>query len=356
MVASGTFSLPTALFDYQLPEERIAQVPREARDASRLLHLPPAPSSPRDHRFRDLPELLRPDDLLVVNQTRVRAARLNGRRPGGGAVELLVLSPLPAPGAYACLVRPARRVPPGTEVALRAGLRARIGEPLAEHPGARVVRVEGAAGDVDAALESAGEVPLPPYIRVPLSSPERYQTVFGTGPPRSAAAPTAGLHFTAAVLERLAARGIAVAAVDLEVGLATFTPIRTERIGDHAVHDERYRIPAETAAAVAEARARGGRVIAVGTTAVRALESRRAADRTVTAGEGVTRLFLHPGAPPLVIDGLLTNFHQPRSSLLVLLASVVGVERWRPAYEHALARGYRFLSFGDCMLCWRETG
>jgi len=356
MAATGTFSLPTALFDYQLPQESIAQEPLAARDASRLLHLPPAPSPPRDHRFRDLPELLRPGDLLVVNQTRVRAARLIGRRRGGGAAELLVLSPLPAPGAFACLVRPTRRLPPGAEVALGAGLTARIGGPLPEQPGARAVHLDGAAGDLDAALESAGEVPLPPYIRVPLPSPERYQTVFSTGPPRSAAAPTAGLHFTAAVLDRLAARGIAVAAIDLEVGLATFTPIRTERIADHVVHHERYHVPAETAAAVAAARARGGRVIAVGTTAVRTLESRRAPDRTVAAGGGVTRLFLHPDAPPQVIDGLLTNFHQPRSSLLVLLASVVGVERWRIAYQHALAHGYRFLSFGDCMLCWFETG
>ncbi len=213
------------------------------------------------------------------------------------------------------------------------------------------MRFDAPGGDVDAAIEAAGRVPLPPYIRATLDDPGRYQTVYAAGRPESAAAPTAGLHFTPAVLAALDAAGVERTAVRLEVGLATFAPIRHDRVEDHPMHEERYALPEAAAEAVAAARARGGRVIAVGTTAVRVLESRAHDDGTVEAGEGVTRLYLRPGTPIRAVDGLLTNFHQPRSSLLVLLAAVVG-ERWRAAYAHGLDGGYRFLSFGDCMLCW----
>jgi S-adenosylmethionine:tRNA ribosyltransferase-isomerase len=343
----------TTRFDYVLPAERIAQEPLTERDASRLLHLPPV-GQPQDHVFRDLPTLLRRDDLLVVNDTRVRAARLRARRPRGGAAELLVLGPVDG-GAHACLVRPARRLPAGTRLACGEGLWATVGGPVPGHPGAREVRFEPAAGrDVDAAIESAGSPPLPPYIRRALGDPERYQTVYASGAPGSAAAPTAGLHFTPAVLDALAAAGVERTAVRLEVGLATFAPIRHQRVEDHPMHEETYTLPPSAAVAVAAARARGGRVIAVGTTAVRVLESRGRDDGTVEPGHGVTRLYLRPGSPVRVVDGLLTNFHQPRSSLLVLLAAFVGQDRWREAYDHALRGGYRFLSFGDCMLCWRR--
>ena len=342
----------TADFDYPLPPERIAQRPLAERDASRLLHLPPA-GPPEDRGFRELPALLRRGDLLVVNDTRVRAARLRARRPGGGAAELLVLHPL-VDGGYACLVRPARRLPPGTRLSCAGGLEAEVGDRVPGHPGAREVRLEAAGGDVDTAIEAAGRMPLPPYIRTALDDPGRYQTVYAAGGPASAAAPTAGLHFTPAVLAALGSAGIERTAVRLEVGLATFAPIRHERVDDHPMHEERFTLPEDAARAVAAARARGGRVIAVGTTAVRVLESRARDDGTVEPGEGTTRLYLRPGSPIRAVDGLLTNFHQPRSTLLVLLAAVIGAERWREAYAHALARDYRFLSFGDCMLCWTK--
>ena len=344
---------PASTYDYRLPEERIAQRPLAERDASRLLHLR-VDGTLEDRRFLDLPELLAPGDLLVVNDTRVRAARLRGTRPGGGGAEVLLLSRLPGEGArFAALVRPARRLPPGTVVEVGEGLAVTVGTALPGHPGSRAVEVV-AAGDVDAAVERAGTVPLPPYIREALGDPGRYQTLFSASArPESAAAPTAGLHFTPRVMAALDRRGVAVARVRLEVGLATFSPIRATTVEDHEMHEERIELPESAADAVAAARARGGRVVAVGTTAARVLESRRSDGGLVEPGAGTTRLYLRPGNPPRVVDGLLTNFHQPRSSLLVLLASLVG-ERWRPAYEHAMTAGYRFLSFGDCMLCWRQ--
>ena len=344
-------AVTTDVFDYALPEERIAQQPLLRRDASRLLHLPPA-GPPRDHGFADLPDLLRPGDLLVGNDTRVRAARLRGTRPGGGAAELLVLDEH-GDGSHLCLVRPARRLPAGTRVDLAGGLAAVVGEPAPGHPGARRVRFDGGgSAGLDAALEAAGTVPLPPYIRGPIADPGRYQTIFAASPPRSAAAPTAGLHFTPEVLDQLRHRGIGLATVRLEVGLGTFTPIRTARVDDHRMHEERFELPEPAAAAIDATRGAGGRVVAVGTTTVRVLETMTAGEGRVDPGSGVTRLFIRPGTPIRVVDGLLTNFHQPRSSLLVLVAVVLGGDRWRAAYDHALRGGYRFLSFGDCMLCW----
>ncbi|HEV3124199.1 MAG TPA: tRNA preQ1(34) S-adenosylmethionine ribosyltransferase-isomerase QueA [Candidatus Dormibacteraeota bacterium] len=346
-------SLDAHRFDYDLPAERIAQTPLPRRDASRLMHLPPR-GGVEDRAFTDLPELLRSGDLLVVNDTRVRAARIRGRRPEGGAAELLVLERLDN-GGYACLVRPARRLRVGTVVTITPSLAATVGEPVDGHPGARAVTFTGAAGgDVDAALEAAGQVPLPPYIHSSLSDAGRYQTVYAASPPQSAAAPTAGLHFTDTVLHRLHAGGVEVTAVRLDVGLATFTPIRTAHIDDHVMHRERFELPVHAADAVRRTRQRGGRVVAAGTTTVRVLETCAQRDGLVAPRHGVTDLYLRPGSHFQVVDGLLTNFHQPRSSLLVLVAAFVGVERWREAYDHALSAGYRFLSFGDCMLCWRS--
>ncbi len=290
----------------------------------------------------------------MVNDTRVRAARLRTRTEHGGTVELLVLHHL-GERRYACLVRPGRRLREGRRIDFDGGLAATVEGEAAGHPGARVVRFDGADGEVDQAIERLGTVPLPPYIHQALADPQRYQTVFAAGAPESAAAPTAGLHFTPRILAALAERGVGTATVRLEVGLATFAPIRTERIDEHEMHEESYELPEATATAIAQTRRRGGRVIAVGTTAVRTLETCATADGTgtVTPARGSTRLFLRPGTPFRVTDGLLTNFHAPRSSLLVLLAAFVGVDRWRTAYAHALAGEYRFLSFGDCMLCWR---
>jgi S-adenosylmethionine:tRNA ribosyltransferase-isomerase len=341
----------TDLFEYALPAHRIAQVPPEPRDSSRLLHLLPG-GALADHGFRDLPDLLRPGDLLVANDTRVRAARLRGRRDDGGAAEVLLLERLDTT-RFTALVRPGRRLHDGACVTVGDGLRIRVAGAAPGHAGARVVDLE-AGGDVERAIASLGEAPLPPYIHTPLSDPERYQTVYAAGDPASAAAPTAGLHFTARVRDALAGRGIGWATLQLDVGLGTFAPITTPDVRNHRMQTERCTLPGVTAAAIAETRAAGGRVIAVGTTAVRTLESHVDGAGRLQPGTLSTGLFLTPGHRFAVVDGLLTNFHQPRSSLLVLLAAFVGSRAWRRAYDHALSEGYRFLSFGDCMLCWPQ--
>ena len=349
---AGTATWALERFDYPLPPERIAQTPLEPRDSSRLLHLA-RDGTLRDHAFLDLPRLLRPGDLLVANDTRVRAARLRGRREDGGRAEVLLLDRL-GEDRYTALVRPGRRMREGTRVAAAAGLGVEVQGPAGGHPGARLVRLTVPGGDVEAAIAAAGEEPLPPYIRTPLADRERYQTVYAEGAAESAAAPTAGLHFTARVSRALAERGVGWTTVRLEVGLGTFAAIAAPDIRAHRMHAERCSLPAETVEAVERTRSRGGRVVAVGTTVVRTLESRAGADRRLRPGSGSTELFITPGHRFAVVDGLLTNFHQPRSSLLVLLAAFVGAAGWRGAYDHALASGYRFLSFGDCMLCWRD--
>jgi S-adenosylmethionine:tRNA ribosyltransferase-isomerase len=345
--------LPTELFDYGLPADRIAQVPAEPRDTSRLLHCTPA-GGHEDRGFAELPGLLTAGDLLVANDTRVRAARVRGALDGGGDAEVLLLERL-AGQRFTALVRPGRRLRRGAVVTAPGGMRITVAGPAAGHPGAREVVVDTTGDDLEAAIDAAGEAPLPPYIRTPLTDRSRYQTIYAAGQPASAAAPTAGLHFTERVRAALAARGVGWATVRLDVGLGTFAPISTTDVRAHRMHVERCTVPGETADAVAETRRRGGRVIAVGTTAVRTLESHVTAAGDLAAGELATDLYITPGFRFQVADGLLTNFHQPRSSLLVMLAAFVGEERWRTAYRHALDSGYRFLSFGDCMLCWRAA-
>ena len=339
----------SADFDYPLPAERIAQEPLAERDASRLLYLPPD-GGVEDRAFRELPALLRAGDLLVVNETRVRRARLRGVDDGGRDIELLVLS-RNENGEYQCLARPARLATPGAVVLVGSELRATVVGVSAAHRGGRVIAFD--TPDADAAIERSGVAPLPPYIHTELRDPERYQTTYATGDPDSAAAPTAGLHFTDSVIANLRAAGIGWATLRLDVGLGTFAPIRADCVEDHPMHEERYTLPLDTVAAIERTRGAGGRVIAVGTTVVRVLETCAREDGTLHAASGATRLFIHPGHRFRAVDGLLTNFHQPRSSLLVLLAAFIGDERWRSAYAHALEAGYRFLSLGDCMLCWR---
>jgi len=329
-------------FKYPLPESAIAQKAIEPRHDSQLLDT----RDMSDHRFLDLPSLLDPGDLVVVNETRVRAARLSGRRVDtGGAVELLLLETRPD-GLWEALARPSRRLRPGIEIEMEG-----IAATIVNGPDEGMVVVDLKAADVEAAIATAGEVPLPPYFHGVLDDPDRYQTMFarGTG---SAAAPTAGLHFTPDVIAGLQQREIEIATVDLHVGIDTFRPIATENLEDHVMHSEWCSISESTAAAVASARARGGRVVAVGTTVARTLETFADGDGMVRAGGGDTSLFLTPGVEFRVVDALVTNFHVPGSTLVVLVAAFMG-DGWRVAYQTALERGYRFLSFGDAMLAER---
>jgi S-adenosylmethionine:tRNA ribosyltransferase-isomerase len=349
----------TAAFDYDLPDGRIAQHPVEPRDSARLLvDLGPAlddGSRPAiDHRrVAELPDLLDPDDLLVVNTTRVLPARLHlVKRDTGGQAEVLLLERRPDLGAacWEALVRPGSRLAPGTvlvDPGAAVGLTVEVGAALDD--GVRLVEV-AAEGEVLAAIGAAGEMPLPPYIKAPLTDPDRYQTVYSDPDHAdSSAAPTAGLHLTSAVLDAVAARGVRTATVDLTVGLGTFRPITAERIEDHPMHAERYRIAPEVIDACRATAERGGRVVAVGTTTVRALESAAATG----ALEGHTDLFIHGDFEFRLVDRLMTNFHQPRSSLLVMIDAFTG-PRWRDLYAEALASDYRFLSFGDAMLLTRH--
>jgi S-adenosylmethionine:tRNA ribosyltransferase-isomerase len=331
-------------FEYPLPESAIAQEAIEPRNDSILLDT----RDLSDHRFSDLPSLLLPNDLVVVNETRVRAARLAGRRTGtGGAVELLVLSARPD-GLWSGLVRPARRLRPGVEIQFE-GLTATI----IDGPEEGLVAVDLRAPNVEAAIDSAGQVPLPPYFRGHLENSDRYQTIFArtTG---SAAAPTAGLHFTQEVVSGLEARGVEMATIDLHVGVDTFRPMTVDDVESHRMHSEWCSVPEATAAAISETRQRGGRVVAVGTTVVRTLETMGNDDGTVEPRSGDTDLFLLPGSEFRVVDALVTNFHVPGSSLVVLVAAFMG-DGWRQAYQAALDRGYRFLSFGDAMYAERRS-
>lgn len=334
--------METARFDYDLPEVAIAQAPVEPRDAARMLVDQGSGRPPAHRSVADLPDLLGPGDLVVVNTTRVLPARLHLRKPTGGAVEVLLLEPLDD-GRWEALVRPGRRVPPGTALhpdGPGPGLEVVAGEHLDD--GRRIVALD--TDDLAAALAVHGEVPLPPYITEPLDDPDRYQTVYADNP-GSVAAPTAGLHLTPAVLDAIRARGAHVAGVDLWVGLGTFRPISADHVEDHDMHAERYHVPEATWTACQAAE----RVVAVGTTTVRALESAA----TLGRRSGRTELFLRPGSELRVVDVLLTNFHLPRSSLLVLVEAFAG-PHWRDLYGAALAEGYRFLSFGDCTLLGRD--
>jgi S-adenosylmethionine:tRNA ribosyltransferase-isomerase len=332
-------------FDYDLPEGTIAQAPIEPRDRARLL-VDRGPGHAPEHRtVAHLPSLIRPGDVIVVNTTRVLPARLTLRKPTGGAVEVLLLERL-ATGAWEALVRPSRKVPPGTVLTAGPDLDVWFGGPgPGDGEGTREVALTVPSGvDELAVLDRYGVVPLPPYIAAPLADPERYQTVFAERP-GSVAAPTAGLHITPVVLDGCRAAGARVEPVELLVGMGTFRPMTAPKVDDHHMHAERYRVPPGTLAACEQVRAAGGRVVAVGTTSVRALETAALSGRL----EGRTELFIHRPWQWRLVDVLMTNFHLPRSSLLVLVDAFIG-PRWRELYGIALAEGYRFLSFGDAML------
>ena len=348
-------------FDFDLPPELIAQEPPATRGGARLLHLDRTGGSIAHTKVSALPDLLRAGDLVVVNNTRVFPARLLGRRvPSGGAVECLLVSRVKSESDagqtsefWEALVYPGQKLKPGARVVFD-GAATIHGEILERQPfGRRVVRLwTDDDSPVDAAVDAIGHVPLPPYIKRDDRDDDRdrYQTLFAQQR-GSIAAPTAGLHFSAPLITSLRDKGVAIAELTLHVGYGTFQPIRVERVEDHRLESERYEISADTAEAIARARADGRRVIAVGTTTTRTLEAvARAHDGVIVAGPGETDLFLYPGAAFQVVTGLLTNFHLPQSSLLMLVSAFAGRDRVRSAYDAAIAKRYRFYSYGDAML------
>jgi S-adenosylmethionine:tRNA ribosyltransferase-isomerase len=337
-------------FDYALPGELVAQHPAPERAGSRLLRL--SRDGLSDHRFVELPGFLAPGDVLVFNDTRVIKARLFGAKDSGGRVEVLVERVLGEREALA-QVRASKPPREGARLRLAGVLEATV---LGRDGDLFRLRFEGAES-VLAALDRHGAVPLPPYIgRAPVDEDAtRYQTVYARTP-GAVAAPTAGLHFDEPLLDRLRAKGVALGFVTLHVGAGTFQPVRVRDIADHRMHREWYAIPPETAAAVAAARSRGGSVVAVGTTSLRALEAAAGRDGTVGAGTGETELFITPGYAFRAVDRLITNFHLPKSTLLMLVAAFAGRERILGAYRHAIDRRYRFFSYGDAMLIDRIAG
>ena len=338
--------MKTSDFYYDLPHELIAQTPIEKRDTSRLMTLDRATGAVGHHHFYDLPDFLRPGDCLILNNSRVLPARLVGQRlPGGGICEVLLLNDR-GENIWECLVRPGRKLRKGTKLSFGNGeLTAEIVEQLEE--GGRLIRFdyEGIFLEV---LEHLGRMPLPPYIKEELQDQERYQTVYSKvlG---SAAAPTAGLHFTPELLEKIQAKGVRIGYVTLHVGLGTFRPVKEETIEDHPMHSEYCTIPQETADLINETRASGGRCICVGTTSCRTLESWAADDGHMEARSGWTDIYIYPGYKFKVMDGLVTNFHLPESTLIMLVSAFAGREHVLSAYAEAVRERYRFFSFGDAM-------
>lgn len=333
-------------FEYDLPSELMAQEPLPRRDESRLLVVRRDRQEFEHRRFKDILEYLVPGDLLVMNETKVLPVRLCGKKETGGRVELLLLRAVGG-DAWEVLVRPGRRVPPGTRLVFGDGLLE--GEILSRtEAGGRIVGFR-CEGPFEKVLQQVGEVPLPPYVKQKLASPDRYQTVYAREP-GSAAAPTAGLHFSPELLAALRDSGVETASLVLHIGLDTFRPVRVDDVTAHRMHSEDFRIPEETAEAVNRAKVGGRRVIGVGTTVVRCLEA--VADRSgrVSAAAGSTDLFIYPGYRFKAVDAMVTNFHLPCSTLLILVAAFAGREKVLQAYREAVRLRYRFFSFGDAML------
>ena len=338
--------MKTSDFDFYLPEELIAQTPLERRDSSRLLTLDKCTGEIAHRHFYELPQLLRPGDCLVLNNSRVLPARLIGHRlPGGGACEVLLLTDK-GDGLWECLVRPGRKLKPGAQVSFGEGHLTATVEAEASG-GNRLVRFhyQGIFLEV---LEELGKMPLPPYIKEELQDNERYQTAYSkiNG---SAAAPTAGLHFTPELLRQIQEMGVKLCYVTLHVGLGTFRPVKAEDISEHEMHSEYCMIPEETARTINETKRNGGRVICVGTTSCRTVESFGAEDGTLKESAGWTSIFIYPGYRFKVLDALVTNFHLPQSTLIMLVSALAGREHVLSAYEEAVKERYRFFSFGDAM-------
>jgi len=338
--------LKTADFDFQLPEELIAQTPLKQRDASRLLTLDKSTGAVEHHRFYDLPQFLQPGDCLVLNDSRVLPARLIGYRPTGGICEVLLLVDR-GDHLWECLVRPGRKLKTGAQVIFGDGqLTATVEKELAD--GKRTVRFhyQGIFLEI---LDQLGKMPLPPYIKTELEDQERYQTVYSkvVG---SAAAPTAGLHFTPKLLEQVQNLGVKICYITLHVGLGTFRPVKVEDIQDHEMHSEFCIISQETADIINETKKNGGRVICVGTTSCRTVESFAAEDGTMSERSGWTNIFIYPGYEFKVMDALITNFHLPQSTLIMLVSALAGRDHVLAAYQEAVQERYRFFSFGDAMM------
>ncbi len=338
--------MKTSDFLYDLPESRIAQHPVEPRDHARLMVLSREDGSIEHRHFYDVIDYLNPGDVLVVNETRVIPARLLGERvPSGGACEIFLLKQC-APKKWETLVRPGRRLREGAQVSFGDGrLTAVIG--VTTQAGGRIVDFQ-CEGPFEAALDALGEMPLPPYIHEKLADKERYQTVYARQE-GSAAAPTAGLHFTPALLHRIREKGVEVVPILLHVGLGTFRPVKVDDVETHEMHAEYYEVSQDAADRVNAARARGNRIIAVGTTSVRTLES-ACENGKLTARKGDTNIFIYPGYAYKLVDCLITNFHLPGSTLIMLVSAFYGRERTLAAYEEAVREAYRFYSFGDAML------
>ena len=337
--------MKTSDFIYELPEELIAQTPASKRDGSRLLVLDKNTGALEHRHFYDLPAYLRPGDCLVLNDSRVIPARLFGTRPTGGAVEVVLLRDLGG-GRWECLTRPGKKMRVGSEVSFGGGELTGIVESV-EADGNRVIRFryEGIFLEL---LERLGNMPLPPYIKTQLQDPERYQTVYAREP-GSAAAPTAGLHFTSELLDSIRAMGVDVAFVTLHVGLGTFRPVKVENVEEHEMHSEYCTVSEETAKTIRRTKAAGGRIIAVGTTSCRTLESFAGEDGAVESGSRWTNIFIYPGYRFRCIDALITNFHLPGSTLMMLVSALAGRDNIMNAYHTAVEERYRFFSFGDAM-------
>ena len=333
-------------FDYVLPRHLVAQTPARPRDSARLLVLDRTTGGVEHRTFRDLPGYLHPRDELVLNDTRVMPVRLRARRPTGGQVEV-VLVRRRSGGTWEALMRPGRKVRPGARLVFASGVLEGTAGPRTDS-GTRLITLAH-QGDLRPILDRLGEMPVPPYIERPLDDPDDYQTVYA-GRDGAIAAPTAGLHFTDALLRAIRERGVGVAFLTLHVGPGTFRPVKTEEIARHRMEAEYYDVSAEAAAAINAARARGGRIVVAGTTGVRTLESVVGEDGTVRAGSGWTDLFILPGFHFRATDALITNFHLPRTTLLILVSAFAGRERILATYAAAVRAEYRFYSFGDAML------
>ncbi|MBA4292216.1 tRNA preQ1(34) S-adenosylmethionine ribosyltransferase-isomerase QueA [bacterium] len=328
--------------NYHLPEELIAQEPLAERDASRLLNLDRHSGEIFHRQFREVTEILEPGDLLIMNNTRVNALRVYGQKPSGAKVEALLITET-EPGTFKCLLKPAKKFPPGSIIQFEQGLTATV---TGETDGGQRILTFTQTSDWRETLHEISLAPVPPYIHTPLADRSRYQTVIAQTD-GSAAAPTAGLHFTQSILDHLVKKGIDIAEVTLHVGLDTFRPIQSDTIADHEMHGEQCEIPAATAKKVAECK---GRIIAVGTTTVRTLETFATGKRQLTPGKTVSKLFINPGFDFKIVDGMFTNFHMPRTTMLLMISALATPESIRLAYKEAVNLRYRFLSFGDSML------